>query len=466
MRKFSIFSTLLPILILCCATSSAIAQEFRLPPAKKIKLANGLTVILVEQHETPLVDIAVLVRAGSTLDPKGKEGLAGTAAEMLTRGTRRRTSEKIAEEIDFVGGELEYEAEHDFSLGHAQFLSKDIALALDLVGDTLRNPTFPVIEMRKLVQQKIDGIKQEKDQAQAAILRYFDGYLFGDLPYGRPASGDERSLRRIMRLDVLQFYRKHYGPGATTIVVAGDFQTSGMERLIAEKLGDWRDLRTTKPEEGEHAEPTSGRRLLLVDKPDSTQTFFIIGNLGIARTNPDRVAIEIVNTVFGGRFTSMLNDALRVSSGLTYGAGSFFDERRLPGSFVISTFTGNQTTVEAMDMALEVLNKLHADGLSEEQLRSAKAYLKGQAPPEIETNEQLAKTFAELEYYGLDEREINDYFARLDAVTQADVERVIKRYFPSRNLVFVLIGKAAEIGDKVKKYAPRVDVRAIGAPGF
>jgi predicted Zn-dependent peptidase len=209
-----------------------------------------------------------------------------------------------------------------------------------------------------------------------------------------------------------------------------------------------------------------GKRLLLIDKPDSTQTFYQIGNLGIARNNPDRVYIEVVNTLFGGRFTSMLNEALRVNSGLTYGARSHFSANRARGAFVISTYTRNATTEKAIDLTLEILRQLHEKGVSEVELKSGKAYIKGQFPPQIETTDQLAAQIAELEFYGLDEREINGFYAKIDAMTLDDAKRVIKQYFPLDNLVFVLIGKASEIEGVAKKYAPKVENKSINQPGF
>ncbi|PYS35987.1 MAG: hypothetical protein DMG14_25790, partial [Acidobacteria bacterium] len=214
------------------------------------------------------------------------------------------------------------------------------------------------------------------------------------------------------------------------------------------------------------APPVQGKRLLLVDKPDSTQTYFYIGNVGINRTNPDRVGIAVVNTVFGGRFTSRLNTALRVDSGLTYGARSVFDQRKVAGPFLITTYTKNSSTEQAMDMALGVLSALHQSGITETELASTKEYMKGQFPPSIETTDQLASVIARLEFYGLDESDINSYFGKIDAVTIADTRRIVKQYFPLDNLVFVLIGKASEIQPLVKKYAPVIDTKVITQPGF
>jgi len=203
-----------------------------------------------------------------------------------------------------------------------------------------------------------------------------------------------------------------------------------------------------------------------VDKPDATQTYFAVGNVGIARTNPDRVYLQVVNTLFGGRFTSMINTELRIKSGLTYGAGSRFDQRKAAGPFFISTYTRTATTEKAMDMTLDVMKRLQEKGITQEQLDSVKNYIKGQFPPTIETNGQLASQVAELQFYGLDEREINNLYAKIDAMTLADAQRVIHQYFPLDNLVFVVIGKAGDIGTIVDKYAPKVDTRSITEPGF
>jgi predicted Zn-dependent peptidase len=238
-----------------------------------------------------------------------------------------------------------------------------------------------------------------------------------------------------------------------------------MERALTEKFGGWAAKSAPAINLPEPA-AAQGKRLLLVDKPDATQTFYQIGALGIARNNPDRVYIRVVNTLFGGRFTSMLNDALRVSSGLTYGARSFFDENRARGSFVISTYTRNATTERAIDMTLDILKRLHEQGISEADLKSAKTYIKGQFPPQLETNDQLAAQIAQLEFYGLDEREINGLYAKIEAMTLADAQRVIKQYFPLDHLVFVLVGKASEIESVAKKYAPKIDTKSISQPGF
>ena len=437
----------------------------KLPPFSKTQLRNGLTLMLLEQHEVPIISFSIIVKAGSTADPAGKEGLASLTAELLRKGTRRRTSEQIASDLDFIGGEFDMTASTDFTGGSAEFLKKDIRQGLELMTDIMLNPVFPQGEVTKIAAQRVDGIKSAKDRADSVIARYFNTYLYGKHAYARPVGGDEVSLAKLTRDDIQKFYETNYVPGNVIIAAAGDFNTAEMRSLIEQHFNAW-PAKPAVPMKLDDPTPVRGKRLLLVDKPDSTQTYFYIGNVGVTRTNPDRVGIAVVNTIFGGRFTSRLNMALRIDTGLTYGARSGFDQRKLAGPFTISTYTKNSSTEEAINMALRVLGDLHSKGITETELASVKTYMKGQFPTSIETTNQLASTIARLEFYGLDENDINAYYAQIDALTVAETRRIINQYFPREDLVFVLIGKASEIQSIAKKYAATVDTKAIGEPGF
>jgi predicted Zn-dependent peptidase len=446
-------------------TAHALPSEFTLPPHRRIELENGMTLLLMEQHEVPLVSFSVIIRSGAVADPVGKEGTASVTAELLRKGTKTRTAEQLSGELDFIGGQLETNAGPDYSSIAAEFVKKDLAKGLDLLVDVILNPTFPQDEVTKILKQRVDGIKAAKDRAEGVIGQYFNRYLYGKHPYGRPPTGDETSLTTIERNDVLEFYGKSYVPSGIILAAAGDFNTAEMETLLTGKFSSL-PSRPAAAVRVPDPTPTQGKRLLLVDKPDATQTFFRIGNVGVARSNPDRVWVNVVNTVFGGRFTSWLSTELRIKSGLTYGASSRFDERVKPGSFSISSFTPNATTVQTLDLTLATLQRLHEVGIREEELQSAKTYIKGQFPPQIETTDRLAATIAELELFGLDEREVNTFCSKVDAMTLADAKRIVREYFPLKNLAFVLIGKTNEIEPVVKKYAKTVDRKGITEPGF
>jgi zinc protease len=440
-------------------------QTLKLPPHEKITLKNGMTVLLMEKRGVPMVSFAAIVKAGSSADPVGLEGLASTAAGLLRKGTTKRSAQKFAEDLDFIGATFSADASADFAALSAECLSKDLDKGLDLLSDAMLHPAFPQSEVDKLLSQDIDGVKAAKDEAESVALTYYYGYLFGEHPYARPEGGDELSLARIKRDAIAKFYQANYTPSDTILAVAGEFNASQMKTKLEEVFGAW-TAKGAPPPVLSAPLAVKGKRLLLVDKPDSTQTFFVIGNVGMAVNDPDRVAIRVVNTIFGGRFTSQLNEALRVESGLTYGAQSFFDAKKQPGAFAIYSYTKNESTVQAIDLALQILDKLHKNGVTADELASAKAYMKGQFPPSIETSGQLARRIASIEFYGLNDDEINQLEERIDAVTLQVAKQTIEKHFPADNLVFMLIGKAAEIRPAVEKYAPQQDTRKISEPGF
>src|SRR6202045_3698789 len=458
-------SSFLLFLLVLVFPAAIFAQSIHIPPHEKVVFKNGLTVLLLEKHAVPIVNFAALVKTGSVADPQGEEGLASITAQLLRKGTQKHTAQQFAADIDFTGGSFEAGAGADFSTVSGEFLNKDLTHGLHLFSDALMHPVFPQPEVDKLLAQNLDGVRAAKDEPRAVLGTYYDAYLFNGNGYGRTPDGDEISLTRIHRDAIVKFYETYYAPGNIILAVAGDFQTADMKKKLEEVFGGWPSKPVT-PVKIPVLPPVKGKKLLLVDKPDATQTYFAIGNVATAAGDPDRVAIRLVNTVFGGLFTSLLNEALRVESGLTYGAISAFDPLKAPGPFGIYSYTKNETTAQAIDMALQVLQKLHKQGITAEELASAKSYIKGQFPPSLETSKQLAQIIVLNEFYGLDDSEINDLEARLDAVTPAIAQQVIQKHFPTENLVFTLIGKRSEIAAGVHKYAEKQDARVISEPGF
>ncbi len=437
----------------------------KFPDYKRAVLPNGVTLLVMEKHSAPLVSFNVTLKTGSAQDPAGKEGLADLTNDLLRKGAGRRTAQQISEDLDFIGATYSTTASYESTRVRAEFLKKDLVAGLDLLSDVILHPTFPQAEVEKLLKQRADELKAQKDEPRAVIDGYYNAALFGRHPYGRPPAGDERSVAAITRDDVTRFHAANYTAGNLLIAVCGDFQRADMEKLLTARFGSL-PAKTVAPAALPAPQASGETRMLLVDKPDATQTFFRFGNAGIARNDPDRAAIDIVNTLFGGRFTSLLNTRLRIDSGLTYGARSAFDRRKQPGPFYIDSYTKNDSTEKAMDMALDVLKELHDKGFTAEQLASAKAYIKGQYGPRVETSDQLASLMIDFEIYGLDAKEVDEYAKRLDAVTMSDAKRVIEKNYPSKALVFAVIGKASEIAPLMKKYAGKIETRAIGDPGF
>src|SRR5579862_685442 len=253
------------------------AQGLRMPPHEKVVLKNGLTVLLLEKHGVPLIDISTIVKAGAVADPAGQEGLANVTAELLRKGTKTRTAQQFSADLDYIGGTFEGEATSDYTVINAEFLTKDLERGLELFSDALLHPTFPDDETTKLLAQSVDSIRAAKDDPQSVVLPYYDGYLYGAHPYGRTSSGDEISLTKIRRDDVAKFYEANYAPSNTIIAVAGEFNIDEMKSKLEQTFGSW-PARAVKSEAVPPVTPAKGKRLLLIDKPDASQVYFAIGN--------------------------------------------------------------------------------------------------------------------------------------------------------------------------------------------
>ena len=389
------------------------------------------------------------------------------AAALLRRGTAKRSAEQFAEELDYLGGSFNagfFGAYPSATTITAQFLSKDFDAGLDLLADATLRPAFTETEARKELARRVDQMKAAKDNAQASIGNYFRAEYFGPShPYGAPP--DEGSYSRMSRADIAAYHARYYCGRNMLIVVTGDFDAAQAKAKLAKAFGAapageaFRWVNATAP--------ARAGRTLLIDKPDATQTYFQIAQPGIDIRNPDRTALELVNTLFGGRFTSMLNDELRVNSGLTYGAGSRVDQERLPGAIVISTYTKTGTTVKAIDLTLDVLKRFHDNGITAEQLASAKAYVKGLYPTQrLETMSQQARLVGQIELYGLGREEVDGLFARIDGVTLENANEAIRKYYRTGDLAMVILGAGDKIREQVKKYDPRLREVSMKTPGW
>lgn len=453
-RARRIVTAVLITVALSVAPATSHAVGVKLPAYREVRLPSGALLLLSEKHDVPLVAFAAWLRGGSLSDPPGKEGLANLTSNLLRKGAGKRGAQEIAAALDGVGARLNTGAALEETSLWGEFMARDQGLMVDLLTDLLRRPTFPDSDFEKLKAQSVDGLISAKDDPLNVIGDYAYTFFYGAHPYSRPESGDEATVKAITRQDVLDYYRANYGGDRLTLAVVGDFNAGAMEAKLRGSFGDWRKADAPAPVAPE-PKRQSGRRVLLVDKPDATQTYFWIGNLGVSRKDPDRVALGIANTAFGGRYTSILNTALRIKGGLTYGARWSTPRFAQPGTAAMSSYTKTETTEKAIDLALETLAKARSDGLDSTEFEGTKAYILGQYPPRFETEDQIAGALVDLSFYGLGRDEVEGYLDRVTATTSEEVARVTRRvYPPSEDLVFVLVGNAAKIRDVAKKYGP------------
>jgi zinc protease len=454
------------VLLALLPVSGAFGDGVTLPAAERIVLENGTVLILNENHDVPLIGLQAIVRGGAAADPADKHGLASLLANLLEKGAGDRSSAEFAEAAAAVGGELSASAGLESITVSADFMSKDAALMVELVADMLQRPTLDAGEFTKLRDRSINLIKAAKGSDPGDLMPYYaNAFLFGEHPYGNPIHGSESSLANVTRGDLLAYYTDMVGGNRLVIAVSGDFRIGAMRTALSNAFGGWQTAAGTLPEVATAA-PADGSRVYLIDKPGATQTYFRIGNTGVSRDFAQRAELDLANTVFGGRFTSMLMTELRTKSGLSYRARSVLSRYSQPGSVFISSFTETGTTVEALNVALGTLGQLRDLGLDETMVVSARNYVMGQFPPRLETAAQLADTFALLEATGLGTAYIDEYGANLSAATPESIAQVIAEVYPSTdNLVFVILGDAELIRDQVAQYGPVTEI-SISEPRY
>lgn len=450
-----LITTLLPLSI-----ASAAEAPVQTPPFQRTELPNGAVLLLMERRDVPLISVDARVLGGARLDAKDRLGTADLLSGLLEKGAGGRDALAFAQTVASVGGALSASASTESISVSGSFLSRDRKLMVELLADMLQRPKLEDAELQTLRARRIEFIRAAKDSELSALTPiYGAAALFSGHPYGNPVFGSEASLARITAADIRSFYDNHVGADRLLIAVAGDFKTNEMKQLLSGAFGKWRKARQPLPPVSMPA-PFTQRRVLLVDAPESVQSYFWMGNVAVSRADPRRAALDVVNTVFGGRFTSMLNTELRIRTGLSYGARSGFDRLAQSGHWAMSSFTRTEATIEAIDLAFATLDKLHEGALDAPALDSSKQYVLGQFPLGLETGSQWASQLATLEQYRLGPRYIEEYTSALSGIKLEDTKSVIEEVFPSsQEVLLVVIGKATTLRDALAKFGPITEMK-------
>ncbi|WP_229416010.1 M16 family metallopeptidase [Pseudoduganella armeniaca] len=458
MKKIVLSSALL------AAATTAGAAEFRLPQFETTKLPNGLTVLLMERHEVPLIAVRAVVKAGAVNDGP-QAGLANLTGDAILLGSTKHNKAAIDEAFDFRGAVLAGGGGVEQTTVQANFAKADAATLLPLFAEIVQQPGFDNAELDKLRARKVSGLKQAKESPRQVAGNYYRSMLFGPGAYANPPGGTVGSLQALKQDDVKGFHQRYFRPDNAAIVVVGDFDPAAMKRQIETLFGQWK-AEGTAPQRADYGKPLTDKpRVWLVNKADAIETTFLIGGAGIARNDADYVPLQVVNTVLGGRFTSWLNDELRVNSGLTYGANSAFAPLSQAGTFSMSSFTALPKTEAALDLALKTYDRLWSRGIDKATLDSAKAYVKGQFPPRYETSEQLAGLLGDMYALDIDRKQIDNFTRDVDSLTPEKAKALVDKHFPRKNLQMVLVGKAEEIRKIAAKYGEVTELD-ITADGF
>ncbi len=434
--------------ILVCSTAVPPGEAAEIKPVRFVT-PNGLTVLVVEQHFLPMLQVHALVKAGSAQDPPDKAGLANLVASLLDEGTATRNAKQIAKEIEFVGGALAIKATEDMSTADVRVLTKDTELGIELLADVLLHPAFPPEELERVRSQVLGGILSEKDEPGAVAAKAFNQLVFDGHPYKWPVNGTEESVPRITREDLQRFYAREYLPNQTILTIVGDITVDRAIQLVTKHFGAWK--RGEPPARALVPAPPLERPTTQLIEKDLTQATILLGHVGISRTNPDFYAVTVMNYILGaGGFSSRLMDSIRDNQGLAYSVGSMFEPNLMPGAFMVSLQTRNETATRAIDGVLAELNGIRSAPVTDQELADAKAYLIGSFPLRLDTTAKLAEVVSLVEFYNLGPDYFTQYPRWIERVTKEDILRVAKQYVHPDRYALVVVGNLVEAKLKSK----------------
>jgi predicted Zn-dependent peptidase len=421
--------------------------SLKLPPIQRLKLSNGLPVLLMEKRGVPVVQVNLLVKADSAGDPPEKSGLTSLMLDLMDEGAGSRSALELADAIDFLGANISTFAGVRFS-GVALYAPvAKLGEAVSLMADIAQRPRFAAEELERKRTERLTALLQSHDQPNTIASVLSARTLWGPVhPYGLGTSISEPSIRSVTVEDLKGLHASAFHSGAATIVAVGDISASSLLPSLESAFGKWPQKAYT---EVPIAVPkqVAGRTVYLVDKPGSAQSVIRIGRIGAERMTPDYFPMIVMNTILGGSFTSRLNQNLREQHGYSYGAGSSFDFRVVPGPFVAASSVQTAVTDKALAEFMNELRRVLQPPTEEEVMR-ARNYLALGYPGNFQTVREIAGAIQELAAYGLPDDYLNSYIDRVLAVTKADVERVARKYIDPENLAIIVVGdrKTIEAG--------------------
>ncbi len=410
---------------------------------------SGATIFLLERHDVPYLNFEVSLQTGSLWDPEGREGLAAVSGELMTRGAGSRSRKALEEELDFLGADIDASIAPSSLSWSGDFLSRNKEKTLALFADIFTSPLLLQEELDRLKREKESDILQIRDTDRELNQRFFDRYLWGDHPYGRPSDGTRKGISKIERVDVQQFYRKHVVASNMILGFAGDITREELDTLLEGWLAKM--PRGTAPPLKLPALPSlQGRQVLLVDKPERTQNQLLLGHLAPVITHKDRDALEVIDTIFGGTFTARLNSEVRDKRGLSYGAYSYLDADHYAGTFSLWTFPAAEDGMKTISLVLDLLETLRREPLTQEEVTFAKKYLVNSFAFRLDSPEKILEEVIEAEIEGRGLEDLDTYVARMDAVTLAQVQSAVERHISPENLLLVMLCTAARFEESVR----------------
>ena len=410
---------------------------------------HDVSVVHIIDSSLPTVQITYQFPQGADAEGPDELGASRLLASLMTRGANGRSAMETAEMVDALGGSISGSASRDTMRFTAGGLSRDLAALSDLLAQTVRQPNLDAKEFERLKRQTLAGMKSGRTRGQNLAQKALLKLMYNTDRLGIPIGGNEDSVGRINLATIKKLYDKTIHPGGLTIGVFGDVSKETMSSLLNRQLGDWKVAQAApRPAEAIFAPKV---KIHLVDKPDLTQVNVYLGHAGIRRARADYEAITLLNYALGGGgFSSRLMKLIRSEKGLTYGIRSGFSSGERAGPFMITSSTRIDKVRELIDLSLQVMNEVIADGITPTELKDAKGYYLGSYPLSLETVEGEGAKLLQADRYNLGDDFVTAYPKRLEAVDLKTVNRLAKTLLKPDDLVIVLVGPKDQLVDKIK----------------
>ncbi|MDQ8756614.1 pitrilysin family protein [Sphingosinicella sp. LHD-64] len=427
------------------------------------RLANGLTVITVENHMLPLVTASLVTRGGSAADTAGRAGTAGLTAAVMTEGTATRSATEIDRAVEALGTSLDSGAGWDGSQLGLTVQTGEIDAALGIVADVARHASLPDEEIERQRTTAIDGVtvsmSDPGEVAQMAAMRA----LYGAGAYGHPSGGTVASLRAITRADIEGAYRSAWAPANATLILSGDIDPAQARALAERHFGNWNAQASAATAAASNASAPARGNVVVVDMPGSGQAAVAVAREGLSRRDPRFYRALVANAILGGGYSARLNQEIRIRRGLSYGSGSSIDARREAGPFLAVTQTRNAAADQVLALTLSEMQRLGSEAPTAADLAARRASLTGGFGRSIETTSGVAGLIAGYVLRGIGPETLDTYLPSVLAVTPADVQSVAAELLPGDGSTIVIVGEASQFADRLRQRYPNLIVIPLSA---
>ena len=457
MSRRALVLPLLAILLGCASFRELPAWEKPPPPARdaavvdssrlhRAELPNGMRVLVLEDPRLPRLQVGVVARRGAGIVSPERAGLAEFTAELMERGAGDRDALELAAVVDNLGASLSVSAGWDSTVVGVSGLSRDLDTLFTVLTDVVRRPRFEAEEAKRVRAEQLAGIEKAKDSPRALAARSFQATLYPGHRYGAPLAGTAEAVAELGPADARELHGRIFTASNSLVFATGDLKAADILKRVEAGFGDWPAGGVPEPGPAPPTPVPPDRRIAVVDRPDLVQAQILMGHEGISRTNPERLAASLMNTVLGsGGFSSRLLNRVRAEEGLTYSVYSYFAMRRHPGPFAVSTFTRVAEVRRVVDLLLSELSRVRSDPPSEDEVANAQSQKVGNFSLGLETSFAVTSSLVDLDVHGLPEDSLDTFRGRIRALTAEDAARAARDLVHPERAAILVVGPAEAI---------------------